>query len=64
MNIHAISTGRVKVTRSWRVGRADDSMRLVHTLFDKQYTDGLPIFCYVIEHPEGLIIVDTGIPAN
>jgi N-acyl homoserine lactone hydrolase len=24
----------------------------------------LPIYCYVIEHPEGLIIVDTGIPVT
>lgn len=64
MNIHAISTGRVKITRSWQVGRADDPMRLARTLFDSHYTDWLPIFCFVIEHPEGLVVVDTGIPAN
>ncbi len=24
----------------------------------------LSIFCYVVEHPEGLILIDTGIPAD
>lgn len=64
MNIHAISTGRVKITKSWQKGRADDSMRLTHTLFDNHFTDWLPIFCFAIEHPEGLIVVDTGIPVD
>lgn len=64
MNIHAISTGRVKVTHNWQVGRDNDSLRLVHTLFDSHFTDWLPIFCYVVEHPEGLIVIDTGIPTN
>ena len=64
MNIHAISTGKVKITQTWRMGRDGDSLRLAHTLLDRRFTDWLPIFCYVIEHPEGLIVIDTGIPAN
>jgi glyoxylase-like metal-dependent hydrolase (beta-lactamase superfamily II) len=64
MNIHAISTGRVKITQSWRVGQDGDALRLAHTLFDRRFTDWLPIFCYVVEHPEGLLVIDTGIPAN
>lgn len=64
MNIHAISTGRVKITQNWRVGREGDALRLAHTLFDHRFTDWLPIFCYVVEHPDGLIVIDTGIPAH
>lgn len=64
MNFHSISTGRVKITQNWRVGRDSDSSRLMHTLFDNRFTEWLPIFCYVVEHPEGLIVIDTGIPAN
>lgn len=64
MKIHAISTGKVKITQSWRVARKGDLMRLAHTLFDRRFTDWLPIYCYVVEHPEGLILIDTGIPAN
>ncbi len=64
MNIHAISTGRVKITRNWRVGKGEGLGRLVNTLFDKNFTDWLPIYTWVIEHPEGLIVIDTGITAN
>ncbi|MFN8452812.1 MAG: N-acyl homoserine lactonase family protein [Anaerolineae bacterium] len=64
MNIHLISTGQVKITQNWRVGKGSGAMRLVNTLLDRQFSDWLPIYCTVIEHPEGLIVVDTGIPSD
>jgi glyoxylase-like metal-dependent hydrolase (beta-lactamase superfamily II) len=35
-------------------------MRLFNTLSDKNWTDPLPIYAWVIEHPEGIIVIDTG----
>ena len=64
MQIHAISTGKVKITTKWRIGEGEGLGRLVNTLFDKNFTEWLPIYTWVIEHPEGLIVIDTGIPAN
>lgn len=64
MKIQAVETGKVKITKSWRVGRGDGLKRLVNTLFDDEYTEWLPVYVWVIEHPEGLIVVDTGIPAD
>ena len=64
MKIHSISTGRVKITQKWLEGQENSPFRLLHTLADRTFTDWLPIFCFVVEHPEGLIVVDTGIPAN
>lgn len=64
MKIHAISTGQVKITNRWREGRGKGAMRFLRTVTDRQFTEWLPIYCYVIEHPEGLIVVDTGIPAD
>ncbi len=64
MNIHVIETGRVKITENWRTGRGDGIKRLVNTLFDSEFTAWLPIYVWVIEHPEGLIVIDTGIPAD
>lgn len=64
MLMHAISTGKVKVTQNWQVGHGTGALRLINTLLDSRFTDWLPIYCWVIEHPEGLIVVDTGIPAN
>ncbi len=64
MNIHLISTGHVKVTENFRAGKGSGLLRLVNALSDRRLTDWLPIHCAVIEHPEGLIVVDSGIPAN
>jgi glyoxylase-like metal-dependent hydrolase (beta-lactamase superfamily II) len=35
-------------------------LRLLTTLVDREWTDPLPILAWLIEHPEGLILVDTG----
>lgn len=64
MNIFAIETGKVRITQSWQVGRGNGAKRLLNTLFDSQFTEWLPIYAWVIEHPEGLIVVDTGIAAD
>lgn len=64
MQVHAITTGYVKITEKWRQGEGTGVMRLVNTIFDKQQSDWLPIWCFVIEHEAGLIVVDTGIAAN
>lgn len=64
MNIHLISTGYVRVTENFRAGKGRGALRLINALGDRHHTDWLPIYCAVIEHPEGLIAVDTGIPAN
>jgi len=59
--IHAISTGKVKITKSWLEGKGSGSKRLINTLFDKEFTEWLPIWCYLIEDRNRLILVDTGI---
>ena len=64
MIIHTIETGKVKITKNWRVGRGDGIKRMLNTLFDNEFTEWLPIYVWVIEHPEGLIVIDTGIPAD
>lgn len=60
MRIHAIQTGTVRVKERQRAGRGAGVLRFVNTLRDAEWTDPLPILCWVIEHPEGLIVVDTG----
>lgn len=59
--IHAISTGQVKITKSWLEGKEMGLKRLANTLFDKEFTEWLPIWCYLIETRDQLILVDTGI---
>jgi glyoxylase-like metal-dependent hydrolase (beta-lactamase superfamily II) len=60
MKIHAIQTGTVAVTRSWREGVGRGKRRLLNTIRDHEWTEPLPIYAFAIEHPEGVIVVDTG----
>jgi N-acyl homoserine lactone hydrolase len=60
MRIHAIQTGTVAITTKWREGEGRGRLRLVNTLLDSKWTEPLPIYAFAIEHPEGVIVVDTG----
>ena len=60
MKIHAIQTGTVAVTSAWREGVGQGRRRLLHTIVDREWTEQLPIYAFAIEHPEGVIVVDTG----
>ncbi len=61
MRIHAVQTGRVAVKQKQPDGnQGRGGMRLVNTMLDKTWTAPLPIYAWVIEHPEGVIIIDTG----
>lgn len=60
MKIHAIQTGTVALTTSWREGVGHGRRRLLNTLLDRKWTEPLPIYAFAIEHPEGVIVVDTG----
>ena len=58
--VHAIQTGLVDVKRAQTASRGHGLMRLAHVLFDKDWTGWVPIYAWLIEHDEGLILVDTG----
>ena len=59
--VHAISTGRVQVRRPQMESRGNGPVaRLGHMLFDPDWSEWLPIHVWIIEHDEGLIVVDTG----
>jgi N-acyl homoserine lactone hydrolase len=60
VKIHALSTGLVQVRRAQIESRGTGPARMAHMLFDEQWTEWLPIYVWVIEHEEGVIVVDTG----
>lgn len=60
MKIHAIQTGTVAIRPNQRQGKGEGFVRLVNTLSDRRWTEPLPIYVWVIEHPEGIIVIDTG----
>ena len=60
MRIVAIQTGTVAVKERQRHGTGAGPTRVFRTLMDTRWTDPLPILAWLVEHPEGLIVVDTG----
>ena len=60
MRMHALQTGTVAIKQRQRHGQGRGGMRLLNTLLDRDWTEPLPIYAWLIEHPEGIIVVDTG----
>lgn len=58
IRIHVIQTGRVKIKAVQR--RREGRGGLGQVLLSRSWTEWLPIYAWVIEHPEGVIVVDTG----
>lgn len=59
LRIHTIQTGTVSIKSRQLQGEGHGGRRLLNTLRDKNWVP-VPIYAWVIEHPEGLIVVDTG----
>ena len=58
--VHAIRTGVVQVRRAQMESRGTGAARMAHMLLDEEWSEWLPIYAWVIEHAEGVIVVDTG----
>jgi glyoxylase-like metal-dependent hydrolase (beta-lactamase superfamily II) len=57
IRITALKTGLVKVKRS----HFESFLGKRLSLLDRRWTEWLPVFCYLVEHPEKTILVDTGV---
>jgi glyoxylase-like metal-dependent hydrolase (beta-lactamase superfamily II) len=57
IKIHAIKTGLVRLKSSQPVRRKGGLIRILN---DTQWEGWFPIYAWVIDHPEGVIVVDTG----
>jgi len=60
VKVHALCTGTVAVKTNFRKKNGIGELAKINILLDKHYTDYLPIWVWVIEHPDGLIVIDTG----
>ncbi len=60
VRIHALETGTVLIRPSQIRGRGHGLRRRARPMFDSEWSEPLPILSWAIEHPEGLIVVDTG----
>jgi N-acyl homoserine lactone hydrolase len=65
MNIHAFETGRMAVKNNYYAARGKSrTARLTSVLLDREFHPPLPVYTWAIEHPEGVIVIDTGLNAG
>jgi N-acyl homoserine lactone hydrolase len=60
MKIYAIQTGSVRIKTAQVEGRGRGLRRRLAIFADPNWTEWLPTYAWVIDHPEGIIVVDTG----
>jgi N-acyl homoserine lactone hydrolase len=60
--VHALQTGTIQIRPSHQAGNINLPLwrRRLAILLDREWTEPLPIYTFLIEHEEGLILVDTG----
>ena len=58
--IHAICTGTVAVKKRFKEASGGRIVSKIRFVIDQEFTEPLPIWVWVIEHPEGIFLVDTG----
>jgi hypothetical protein len=60
--VRAIKTGTIRIRPSHRVAdmRKGVWQRRLAMLLDKDWTQPLPIYTYLIEHDEGILLLDSG----
>lgn len=62
IKIHTIQTGSVKIKKvqKFPIESHGAFRRKIDMYLDNEWLDPLPIYCFLIEHPEGYYLVDTG----
>jgi glyoxylase-like metal-dependent hydrolase (beta-lactamase superfamily II) len=62
IKVTPIETGKARMKTAQRTGRDGRGAfgRKIDIFRDKNWVDSLPIFAFLIEHPEGKFLVDTG----
>lgn len=60
VRIHALQTGTVAIKERQRNGRGRGRSSPLRVLAARRWTEPLPILAWLIQHPEGLIVIDTG----
>lgn len=63
MRIHAIQTGRVRIKQAQIIGRGH-RLRQLQPILSNEWADWVPVYAWAVEHPQGVIVVDTGSAAH
>jgi N-acyl homoserine lactone hydrolase len=60
VKVHAVQTGQISVKNNFVSRKGPGYLSKLNILLGYTYGDFMPIWVWVIEHPEGVIVIDTG----
>jgi glyoxylase-like metal-dependent hydrolase (beta-lactamase superfamily II) len=60
VKVHAVQTGLISVKENFLNQKGDGFLSKLNIVLGSAYADFMPIWVWVIEHPEGVIVIDTG----
>ncbi|MBX2877964.1 MAG: N-acyl homoserine lactonase family protein [Saprospiraceae bacterium] len=60
MKIHLLQTGTVRCKQFQLTGASHNLSRMYQLIFTQKWGEWMPTYCWLIEHSNGLILVDTG----
>jgi len=60
VKVHAIQTGLISVKTNFLTRKGSGFFSKVNILLGLHFADFMPIWTWVIEHPEGIFLIDTG----
>ena len=60
VHLHLLSTGAVAVKTRFRQTRFTSFLSIPDFILDRRFTPWLPIWTLVIQHPDGIFLIDTG----
>jgi N-acyl homoserine lactone hydrolase len=64
VKVHLVSTGAVTVKTKFREAKTTGLLAMIAFILDRKFTEWMPIWVMIIEHPEGIFVIDTGENAN
>ena len=60
VKVHAVQTGLISVKENFLNRKGQGFLSTLNIVLGSSYADFMPIWVWVIEHPEGIIVIDTG----
>lgn len=61
IKVHGILTGKLAIKKSALSSEKPGTLSTILSLKDKHFGEWLPIWSWLIEHPEGMFMIDTGL---
>jgi len=61
LRLHLVSTGKGLDKTRFRQARFRNKLSILDAILDRRFTEWIPIWVLIIEHPDGTFIVDTGL---